>query len=241
MKLLNLKQYLISEIHHLLLQILAILKPYVETNTEIGSMYAKLNPQFEAFNTAMQKKRISDFTEEKKRLDHTQDDAFLCWREYISSCTFQVLHPEFRAPAERIKEAITRHGWSLNNEGYHKQSTASHSLINEIESTGLKADQELIGGQELFVTWKGALADFENVQQEDLLDQSIDKGKSATELRSNIIRWIEKLTQLVDIKNEMEGGTEWLEIKSKLDVLIENTNADIKRRITLQNKKAEMN
>ncbi len=241
MKLLSLKHYLVTELHQLLLQILAILKPYVESNEEIGRLYSKLELYFEEFNTALQKKRISDFTQEKKRLDQIQDDAFMCWREYISSCSYQVLHPEFREPAENLKEAITRHGWSLHREGYHKQSSASHSLIDEVESTHLKAYQEQVGAQELFESWKEALSQFENVQQEDLEDQSKDKGKSATELRTNIIRWIDKTIHLVSVKVDMESAIEWAEIKGKLEVLIENTNADIKRRMTLHNKKAEMN
>ncbi|TAJ14821.1 hypothetical protein DMA11_03590 [Marinilabiliaceae bacterium JC017] len=225
-------RYHLIELHLSIKLIIDFLEPLKESNPEVGILLTKLNLIFTEFDKALKKKKISDLTAEKKQADETQDYGFLSWRYYVESCLYQILNPEYKAPAGRIMEAIKRHGYSLQNLSYSDQAAASTSLINEMEQPQFVNDQTTIGSLDLFHAWTGAVENFQKVSQQKIEEQADDDTEAAHILRKEVMFWMEKTLLRIEDMITWTNDAFWINLNKKIEVGLDDIEAQVKARRT---------
>lgn len=232
-------RFQLKELYLALKLIIDFLNPLQEQHPEVVPLLTKLTVLFTKFDIAVKRKRTSDFTADKKELDEKQDDGYLCFRSYVLACTYSILNPEFRAPANRVLEAIRRHGWSLNSLSYKAQTAASLSLINELQRASLADDLTAIGAEDVFNAWVDAVDAFRSVNQQMLAEQANSDDESATEMKKEVIYWLDKTLHRIEDMVVWNDSQVWSDVKGKVEAGLDDIYSNIKARQTRKENEVE--
>ncbi|MBI9062412.1 MAG: hypothetical protein JEZ14_10530 [Marinilabiliaceae bacterium] len=232
-------RFQLSELHLALKLVINFLSPLKESSTEVVPLLNKLTHLFNKYDQALKKKHSSAYTDVKKEQDVKQDEGFLSFREFVHSCSYSIINPTLREPSLRIMEAIKRHGWSLHSFSYKDQMATSISLINELKREALSSDMITIGALELFNGWNEATESFHTISQTKVAEKAQDSGEAATDLRKEVIYWLDKSLVRIDDMVVWESSDEWVEIYKNIEEALDGINTAVKGRITRKKHEVE--
>ncbi len=80
------------------------------------------------------------YTQQLADEDGGRDDTYVGGRNVIEGFTHWVFDIPKKEAADRLIEVFNRNGWSQQNYGYQKQSSATMSLIADLEKTDMQKD-----------------------------------------------------------------------------------------------------
>ena len=136
-------------------------------------------------------------------------------------------------------KAIKRHGWSLHSFSYKDQRATSISLINELKREVLSGDMLTIGALELFNGWNEATEAFHTISQTKVAEKAQDNGEAATDLRKEVIYWLDKSLVRIDDMVVWETSAEWVEIHKNIEEALDDINITVKSRRTRKKHEVE--
>lgn len=147
------------------------------------------------YSKAYEREATNPYTTKLEGANNLRGNAFLCFRSYILSCTFNEAATEVEA-AKRIIRVIVKHGWSSASFGYKKETAAITNITNEIKDFYM-SDIQLLVATSRFDRLVTRETGFESVQKESVTQPPSDLP-TITDTRPKMIDALRKLFTTID-------------------------------------------
>lgn len=181
------------------------------------------------------------YTIELKKADDWRDDVHMGGRDVIKAMTQWVFDTDKMEAAMRLEKVFHRHGWSLQNYGYQKQSSAINSIISELNRPEYQKDLTTCNIISWFEAEKKGQEGFENLFNIKIGHENKQESTAKREAQLPVIENIKKLAvYLNSIILFNEGDTAWDDIYSKIEGIIKQATTTSRSRRAIHNEKPEV-
>ncbi|MFN8255670.1 MAG: DUF6261 family protein [Bacteroidales bacterium] len=180
------------------------------------------------------------FTQQLNNADGWRDSVYVGGRNAIEAYTHWVFDTAKKEAAERLIEVVNRHGWSLQNFNYQKQSSATNSLLKELQSVKNQADLASLGLSTWYEELSKAQQNFENLFNLKAgaknSKESIEKRDAQIPVNQDIEKLVTYINSIIMFKNDNE---EWNKIYNEIEGIVKQMSAAARARRSIQNKPEE--
>lgn len=128
-----------------------------------------------AIDLSMTRKRGSEYTEALQKADESRDAAFVALRNFAASWGRNpVASPEQQAAGKRLEAAISKHGNTLYDLGYLRQTGALQGLFADLDQDPSQADLTLLGLTPLYAGLQSAQEKFETLTSDKTDEEALE-------------------------------------------------------------------
>ncbi len=124
----------------------------------------RLQAPFQVYEAALNRSVGNPLTKEVEVHDAFRDQCFLGFRTQVEAHTYH-WDTSKQAAAKALREVIRRHSWTMQNNGYKKQTAQQGALIQEIGREPAAIQLQLLGLEEWFQQLVNAGQAFEQILQ----------------------------------------------------------------------------
>jgi len=167
--------------------------------------------------------------------DSNRDGVYVGGRNVIEGFTHWAFDIAKKEAADRLLQVINRHGWSLQNFNYQKQSSATNSLIKELSSTALQADLATVGLTNWYAELIKSQEGFESVFN---LKAGAKNSKESMEKREAQVPVNEDIEKLITYLNSIimfnTSDVKWNEIFNEVEGIVKQFTTTAKTRRSAQ-------
>jgi len=165
--------------------------------------------------------KTNPYTELLKSEDYNRDETHVGGRDVLLGMTHWVFDTPVQEAATRLVKIFERHGWSLPNYGYQKQSAATNALISELKQPENQADLTTCGMIKWFEEEIKVQAAFEELFNKKT---SHDGRKESVAKRDAQVPVTDALDQLITYLNSVVSfkvnDTTWNNIYKDIEAIV---------------------
>ncbi len=144
-----------------------------------ASLTQRIQEEMVNYEHALMQGRKNPLTQVLETKDNIRAERFSGFKHVVKSLTYH-WDANIKTAAGHILSVIDRHGWSLNTEGYAKESALLNSLIGELESETNQAHINTLQLNDWLGQLKTAQSEFEETSLEKDKIDAVEKPRVAT-------------------------------------------------------------
>jgi hypothetical protein len=219
-----------NEVHTSTSRMDSIIIGNITNDTYITKVDLLLKKPLANLSTALGRSIDSTQVELLGKKNELRDLRYIGLRDFCKALSVDT-DPALAAAGAYLVNIFKDIGWSLQNEGYIKQSSLLKALIDKLEKTPASTALTTIGAVARFTELKTAQTDFEVTYKTKVDAKTQEEYPKIRDCRISIVRYLGAMLSYVDMMDEIEGGN-FSTTVNQIDEVITEFDTIARNRIT---------